>query len=161
MPSRPCFVCLTPDATAFPHPCLIAGTQTMDNGWRLSLGLAGVPAVILLFGSLLLPETPNSLIERGHRARGRAVLARLRGTESVDAEFEDICAAAEESTRYTLRQSWAALFSRQYSPMLIVTSLIAMLQQLTGINAVSGPFGWRALVVASACCLLCVVLGIV
>ncbi|GAB4821174.1 hypothetical protein N2152v2_008220 [Parachlorella kessleri] len=112
------------------------GTQTMNNGWRLSLGLAGVPAIILLIGSLLLPETPNSLIERGHRARGRAVLARLRRTEAVDTEFEDICAAAEESTRYTLRQSWAALFSRQYSPMLIVTSLIAMLQQLTGINAI-------------------------
>ena len=36
------------------------GTNTMDNGWRLSLGLAGVPGLILLIGSLVLPETPVS-----------------------------------------------------------------------------------------------------
>ncbi len=35
-------------------------------GWRLSLGLSAVPGFILLVGGLLLPETPNSLIERGY-----------------------------------------------------------------------------------------------
>ncbi len=64
------------------------------------------------------------------------MLARLRGTDAVEAEYEDICEAAHEATRHTMAQSWRALFSRQYSPMLIVTSLIAMLQQLTGINAI-------------------------
>lgn len=49
-----------------------------DNGWRLSLGLAGVPAVILFIASLILPETPNSLIERGRVEEGRRVLAKLR-----------------------------------------------------------------------------------
>ena len=34
------------------------------QGWRLSLGLAGVPACVLLLGGILLPESPNSLIER-------------------------------------------------------------------------------------------------
>jgi hypothetical protein len=34
-------------------------------GWRLSLGLASVPGTILLFGGLFLPDSPNSLIERG------------------------------------------------------------------------------------------------
>ena len=44
-----------------------AGTQNIhDWGWRLSVGLAAVPAVILFIGGLVLPETPNSLIERGH-----------------------------------------------------------------------------------------------
>ena len=97
---------------------------------------AAVPAAILFVGSIILPETPNSLIERGHRAKGRAVLARLRATEDVDAEFEDICAAADEANRVSTVGSWKALFSRECSPMLIVTSLIAMLQQLTGINAI-------------------------
>ena len=36
----------------------------LTQGWRLSLGLAGVPACVLLLGGLLLPESPNSLIER-------------------------------------------------------------------------------------------------
>ena len=42
-------------------------------GWRLSLGLAGVPAAVLTLGGLLLPDTPNSLIERGFEEEGRAV----------------------------------------------------------------------------------------
>lgn len=36
----------------------------MPWGWRLSLGLAGLPATLLLLGGLVLPESPNSLIER-------------------------------------------------------------------------------------------------
>jgi len=40
--------------------------QLGDWEWRLSLGLTAVPGVVLFFGGLLLPETPNSLIERGY-----------------------------------------------------------------------------------------------
>ena len=52
-----------------------AGTQHMagDAGWRTSLGLAGVPALILTLGALLLPETPNSLVERGHISQARTI----------------------------------------------------------------------------------------
>jgi hypothetical protein len=35
-------------------------------GWRLSLGLAAVPATTLLLGGIILDDTPNSLLERGH-----------------------------------------------------------------------------------------------
>jgi MFS family permease len=34
-------------------------------GWRLSVGLAVIPAIILTLGGLLLPESAQSLIERG------------------------------------------------------------------------------------------------
>ncbi|KAL6331356.1 hypothetical protein AAG906_011293 [Vitis piasezkii] len=64
-------------------------------GWRLSLGLAALPAIIMTVGGLLLPETPNSLIERGSRVKGRQVLERIRGTKEVDAEFENIVDASE------------------------------------------------------------------
>ena len=40
------------------------GVQDWSHGWRLSLGLAAVPAFILLLGGIMLPESPNSLIER-------------------------------------------------------------------------------------------------
>ena len=47
----------------------IGTAQIQVWGWRLSLGLAAVPGLILLVGGLLLPETPNSLIERGYLQR--------------------------------------------------------------------------------------------
>ena len=34
-------------------------------GWRLSLGIAGLPALIILVGSFILPESPTWLIEKG------------------------------------------------------------------------------------------------
>lgn len=39
------------------------------------MGLAAVPAVILTIGGLVLPETPNSLIERGHHDKVRTLIA--------------------------------------------------------------------------------------
>lgn len=41
------------------------GTQHLEAGWRISLACAGAPAIILTIGGLVLPDTPNSLIERG------------------------------------------------------------------------------------------------
>ena len=54
--------------------CVRAGTQYLDGekGWRTSLALAALPALVLTIGSLILPETPNSLIERGHDSKARA-----------------------------------------------------------------------------------------
>jgi sugar porter (SP) family MFS transporter len=112
------------------------GAQDLTWGWRLSLGLAGVPAVLLFVGGLVLPETPNSLAERGRTAEAKAVLQRLRGTQDVEVEMADIVAAAEQANKISMLQSWRAMATRKYSPMLIVTAAIAMLQQLTGINAI-------------------------
>lgn len=94
------------------------------------------------------PPRPRPPPRSGHRARGRAVLARLRGTDDVGAEFEDICTAADESNQVSTLASYRALFSAGCRPMLIVTTLIAMLQQLTGINAIM-------FYVSRLCCFLC------
>jgi MFS family permease len=72
------------------------GTQNIRPwGWRLSLGLAAAPALLMTLAGLFLPETPNSLIERGRVEEGRRVLERIRGTADVDAEFTDMVEASE------------------------------------------------------------------
>jgi hypothetical protein len=60
-------------------------TQHMIIGWRLSLGLAGVPALLLIVGCIMVPETPNSLVERGHLQQAKITLAKIRGTEGAHA----------------------------------------------------------------------------
>ncbi|XP_021841542.1 sugar transport protein 1-like [Spinacia oleracea] len=104
-------------------------------GWRLSLGGAMVPALIILFGSLILPETPNSLIERGKPDEAKKQLLKIRGVENVDAEFEDLVTASEASEK--VKDPWKSLFKdRQYRPPLIFAFVIPMFQQLTGINVI-------------------------
>lgn len=39
------------------------GTDKLwPRGWRLSLGLAAAPALLMTVGGIFLPDTPNSLI---------------------------------------------------------------------------------------------------
>ncbi|CAI0416339.1 unnamed protein product [Linum tenue] len=64
------------------------------NGWRISLGLAAVPALMITVGSLFLPDTPNSILERGDAAKAKQMLQKIRGTDDVDAEFEDLVRAS-------------------------------------------------------------------
>jgi hypothetical protein len=48
-------------------------------GWRLSLALAGVPGMMLFLGALVLPDTPNSLIERGEQTLLSAARMPVKG----------------------------------------------------------------------------------
>nr|GLL43095.1 sugar transport protein 2-like [Ipomoea trifida] len=54
-----------------------------SNGWRVSLGVAAVPSIFLGLGSLIIVETPTSLIERGKNEEGLRALKRIRGVENV------------------------------------------------------------------------------
>ncbi|VFQ89553.1 unnamed protein product [Cuscuta campestris] len=106
----------------------------LHRGWRLSLGGAMVPALIITVGSLLLPETPNSLIERGNREEAREKLRRIRGVDNVEEEFADLVAASEASS--LIENPWRNLLQRKYRPQLTMAVLIPFFQQLTGINVI-------------------------
>ncbi|KAB1210641.1 Sugar transport protein 8 [Morella rubra] len=72
------------------------GTSRMHPyGWRVSLGGAAVPAIILLLGSLLIVETPTSLIERGKKDEGLETLKKIRGVDDVGKEYEELLEATE------------------------------------------------------------------
>ena len=49
-------------------------------GWRLSLGLSAVPGFIVFFGGIIMPESPTSLIERGHYEKAHQVRPSLSFT---------------------------------------------------------------------------------
>ncbi|KAL6979981.1 Transcription factor stp1 [Sarracenia purpurea var. burkii] len=101
-------------------------------GWRLSLGGAGIPALIIIFGSLFLPDTPNSLIERGRHDEAKERLRELRGVADVDEEFEDLVVASEASKK--VEHPWRNLLRRKYFPQLTLAILIPFFQQMTGMN---------------------------
>ncbi|KAG6557087.1 hypothetical protein Mapa_001014 [Marchantia paleacea] len=111
------------------------GTGKLEPwGWRLSLGLAAVPGAIVTVGALFLPETPNSLIERGKMEKGRATLIKIRGTSNVDEEFNDMVEASKIAN--SVKHPWRNLMQRRYRPQLIIGTMIPFLNQMTGINAI-------------------------
>ncbi|KAF7841951.1 sugar carrier protein C-like [Senna tora] len=103
-------------------------------GWRLSLGGAMVPALIISIGSLCLPDTPNSMIERGEHDEAKKMLQRVRGVDDVEEEFNDLVAASEASKQ--VEHPWRNLLQRKYRPQLTMAILIPFFQQFTGINVI-------------------------
>ncbi|CAK9226901.1 unnamed protein product [Sphagnum troendelagicum] len=101
-------------------------------GWRLSLGLAGVPACLLILGSILAPETPNSLIERGHFEKGRATLEKVRGTPNVDLEYDDILEASRAANQ--VKHPFRNILQRKNRPQLAMAIFCPFFQEFTGIN---------------------------
>uniref|UniRef100_A0ACD5X0L8 Uncharacterized protein n=1 Tax=Avena sativa TaxID=4498 RepID=A0ACD5X0L8_AVESA len=103
-------------------------------GWRLSLSLAGIPAGLLTLGALFVTDTPNSLIERGRLDEGKAVLKRIRGTDNVEPEFNEIVEASRiaQGVKHPFRN----LLQRRNRPQLVIAVLLQIFQQFTGINAI-------------------------
>ncbi|XP_066347450.1 sugar transport protein MST1-like [Miscanthus floridulus] len=109
-------------------------TAHVPWGWRVSLGLAGAPAVVIFVGALFLTDTPSSLVMRGRADRARAALLRVRGRDAdVEAELRDITKAVEAA-----RQSEDGAFRRmatrrEYRPHLVLAVAVPMFFQLTGV----------------------------
>ncbi|XP_062183500.1 hexose carrier protein HEX6-like isoform X2 [Phragmites australis] len=105
-------------------------------GWRLSLGLAGVPAAFFTLGAIFLPETPNSLVQQGlDRHKVKALLQKIRGTDAVDDELDDIV-AANSVAQGGGNGLWLIVSQRRYRPQLVIAVLMPAFTQLSGINAI-------------------------
>lgn len=103
-------------------------------GWRLSLSLAGIPAGLLTLGALFVTDTPNSLIERGRLDEGKAVLRKIRGTDNVEPEFNEIVEASRIAQE--VKHPFRNLLQRRNRPQLVIAVLLQIFQQFTGINAI-------------------------
>ncbi|XP_025824600.1 sugar transport protein MST1-like isoform X2 [Panicum hallii] len=103
-------------------------------GWRVSLGLAGAPAVVIFVGALFLSDTPSSLVMRGRADGARAALLRVRGPDAdVDAELRDIAKAVEAARRSEDGAFRRMATRREYRPHLVLAVAVPMFFQLTGV----------------------------
>ncbi|MED6142795.1 hypothetical protein PIB30_000994 [Stylosanthes scabra] len=105
------------------------------KGWRYSLGFAAVPAVMIIIGTIFLPDSPSSLIWRGKDKKAKQELIKIRGTGDVDEEFKDLVEASESSK--AVEHQWSSLLKREYRPHLVMAIALPFFQQLTGMNVIT------------------------
>ena len=100
--------------------------------WRWMLGLAAVPAVLMLLGLLTLPESPRWLLERDREDEALDVLSRTRPADEVDDEAREMRETLEAESQGTYR----ALFAKPLRPALRIGVGVPTINQLVGVNAV-------------------------
>jgi sugar porter (SP) family MFS transporter len=114
----------------------ILGSYLIDYGlsgtgnWRLMFGLAAIPAAALFLGMLFQQESPHWLIRQGREDEARAVLRRVRHDSDIEAEIGEVSELSQREGG--LRD----LVSPKVRPLLMVGVLLAVFQQITGINTV-------------------------
>ncbi|KAL5543116.1 hypothetical protein UlMin_010826 [Ulmus minor] len=95
------------------------GTSKIKGGWgwRVSLALAAVPAVMI-----------------GKPEKAKKMLQRIGGTVNVQEEFEDILEASEAATK--VEYPWRNILHPKYRPHLVICTFVPFFKQLTGVNVI-------------------------
>lgn len=101
--------------------------------WRVMLGVIAIPAAIMFFGVLFLPESPRWLCLKGFQQRASDVFRRMHLDE---AEIAAEIAAIEDSLK--IKQSGLQLLQENANFRRAVGLGIGLqiIQQLTGINVI-------------------------
>ena len=107
-----------------------------DNSWRYMLAVPGVFGI--MFFILLIvrfPESPRWLLAHGKQEAAVKVLANIGGQKLVDAELPEMEKALHAEQKKE-KMMFSELFKGKTGKIVLIGTLIAALQQITGINAV-------------------------
>jgi sugar porter (SP) family MFS transporter len=102
-----------------------------DNNWRWMLAVMAVPSLLLFVSLLFVPESPRWLAEKNQPDEALSILTRINGPAEANREFEEI-----KETIKASRGKFVELFHPGMFKILVIGILLAVFQQVTGINVV-------------------------
>ncbi|YCA45282.1 sugar porter family MFS transporter [Bacillus sp. JZ8] len=115
----------------------ILGTTLGHNPevWRYMLPIAAVPAVILFFGMLKVPESPRWLISKGRSQEALTVLEKMREKKRAKEEVLEIETAfkQEENMKKATLKDLSVPWIRR---LIFIGIGIGVVQQITGVNSI-------------------------
>lgn len=107
-----------------------------SESWRYMLAVPAVFGVVyLIFLVTSFPESPRWLLSKGDKKAALDVLKKIGGGKSASNELKEMeksLASEEEKSKISLNQ----LFRGKTGKVVIIGTLLAAFQQITGINAV-------------------------
>ncbi|MBU7316222.1 sugar porter family MFS transporter [Paenibacillus oleatilyticus] len=101
------------------------------TGWRWMFGVGVLPGVLFLVLLFFVPESPRWLIKQGRPVEALPILLKIHGDDLARQEVLDIKESFKQENA-SLRQ----LFTPGLRTALLVGVVLAVLQQVTGINAI-------------------------
>ncbi len=113
----------------------VADLGIAEHNWRWMLGLETLPAVLYFFGLFLVPRSPRWLMMRGKEQEAQKVMTRVAGYEKALEELDRIKQNIENESKKD-EGGLFELFSPALRLVLSIGVVVAILQQITGINSV-------------------------
>ena len=107
-------------------------TDIGNNNWRWMFASQAFPSFLFLASLFLMPETPRWLVRKGRGEEARQVLEKVGGAAYGNAEMTSI----EESFHTESKGKLSDLLSLRFRYIMWTGIMIAIFQQITGINAI-------------------------
>lgn len=101
------------------------------GSWRLMFFLGGTPAIALCLAMLWIPESPRWLLQKGKLEQATAVLRKVSAEADVQATIDEITMAIREESG-----TYRELLSKALRKPLVLAVMLAIIQQVTGVNTV-------------------------
>jgi sugar porter (SP) family MFS transporter len=103
-----------------------------EDAWRWMFGLGVIPSLLFFIGALWLPESPRWLVKAGQAAKAKSILSRIGG----DGFANDSLSSIQRSLEGVTKTNYRSLLNKAVLPAVIVGVVLAVFQQLCGINVV-------------------------
>ena len=106
--------------------------ENIAYGWRQMFWSELIPAFLFLVLLFFVPKSPRWLMLKGKEEDAKNILIRIHGEDIAKTEFVEI----KESIHKDNSGERASIFSKSLLPIIIIGTILSVLQQFTGINAV-------------------------
>ncbi|MFC7392765.1 sugar porter family MFS transporter [Scopulibacillus cellulosilyticus] len=117
----------------------IIGSTLGESGdvWRYMLVIASIPAVVLWFGMLIVPESPRFLASKGKFGDALRVLRQIREENRAKSELKEIEAAVDEEAKIKREKVTLKDLNVPWVRRLVFIGIgVALVNQITGVNSI-------------------------
>jgi sugar porter (SP) family MFS transporter len=121
----------TGQALAFVSNNFLYKFHGIDN-WRYMLGIMVIPSGLFAFFLFFIPESPRWLIIKNKNDKAMDVLIKISGEKNALVEFREILSNIKGS----VTGKFSELFKGKMSKIMVIGILLAVFQQITGINVI-------------------------